>query len=409
MAAEAARIRAVMTAGLREFGQQVAQRHYRSAAGRRSADDTLRRLMEHIGATAGPAALFTDAGVAAVRQTIADLPRDRYPYLRHLVRDALAHHHIAPGLVPHSQRLFALLHNRPRQSSRATGWPEAITAYGGREPSAEDMRVRRAVARFWKWLRADLSTLTTADLRRWQLEKLASLTTCNHRHELAEIKKWLRWAIARGYVRTSVSVDLLRLPPNPRTRRERWLTRDETVAVLGAALSLPRLPYLTFAVFSLMAATGARLIAVRTLRWTMVRINPDGTWSIPCRPKTQTYYRLLPPAASAALRLHASVSLDSDWMFPFEDGQPISDHFLRRQFHHCLRLAGVARDVGGPHVLRHTHATLLAEHGSPPREIMQRLGLSTYSTLDVYAHATPQSQDSAVQRLDLESQKEGHK
>lgn len=53
------------------------------------------------------------------------------------------------------------------------------------------------------------------------------------------------------------------------------------------------------------------------------------------------------------------------------------------------------------HILRHTHASLLLEQGTPIKLISNRLGHSSYSmTMDTYAHLMPAMDQDAADRLD---------
>lgn len=74
-------------------------------------------------------------------------------------------------------------------------------------------------------------------------------------------------------------------------------------------------------------------------------------------------------------------------------------NFLKRYFRKMLRASGIDDSVTF-HTLRHTHATQLLKHGVNIKVVSERLGHSSTSvTMDIYAHALPDMQDSAVDKL----------
>lgn len=79
-------------------------------------------------------------------------------------------------------------------------------------------------------------------------------------------------------------------------------------------------------------------------------------------------------------------------------GQPLADRLWVRDFHRLTAAAGVRRITF--HGLRHTAATLLLQAGTSIRVVADRLGHAKVSmTLDVYAHALPDAQQAAAERM----------
>lgn len=74
-------------------------------------------------------------------------------------------------------------------------------------------------------------------------------------------------------------------------------------------------------------------------------------------------------------------------------------NFTKRYFRKMLRAANINDDVTF-HTLRHTHATQLLKHGVNIKVVSERLGHSSTSvTMNIYAHALPDMQESAINEL----------
>ncbi len=82
-------------------------------------------------------------------------------------------------------------------------------------------------------------------------------------------------------------------------------------------------------------------------------------------------------------------------VFTRADGQPVHPHALSQAFERLQRAAGVP--AIRLHDLRHTHATLMLEHGVPLKVVSERLGHSTPAfTMAVYQHVLPGMQRDAA-------------
>ena len=100
--------------------------------------------------------------------------------------------------------------------------------------------------------------------------------------------------------------------------------------------------------------------------------------------------------------------LDEQWVMRQLNGEIVSPDTLT----HAIRDAENA--TGMPHVsfhdLRHTHATILLEAGTPLKTVSERLGHSSIRiTADIYAHVTDAMHKEAVENFDKAFRKKSEK
>lgn len=118
----------------------------------------------------------------------------------------------------------------------------------------------------------------------------------------------------------------------------------------------------------------------------------------------------LPETALRALRSQQAALLAqglraSPWVFPNEDGGPMSPrNLIRRSFLPLLDRI-VAADAGFPrirfHDLRHTAATLMLALGVQPKVVQERLGHASIAvTMDTYSHVMPSMQREAADNIE---------
>jgi integrase len=170
--------------------------------------------------------------------------------------------------------------------------------------------------------------------------------------------------------------------------------------------------------FTLMAFTGMRVGELLALKWTDVDFEAKEisiTKTIYNIEGSKEDYKLLTPKTKTSIR---KISIDdqiimllkkqkqrqneqkmkirmlwhdADFMITREDGYPMSPRFvhyrMKRLENHLVKM-GFKKKLH-PHILRHTHTSLLTEAGVDLRAIMQRLGhTDAKTTLSVYTHVT---------------------
>jgi site-specific recombinase XerD len=76
------------------------------------------------------------------------------------------------------------------------------------------------------------------------------------------------------------------------------------------------------------------------------------------------------------------------WLFPNRAGtRPVSYDVLARTLAAAVRAAGITRRVT-PHMLRHSYATRLIEHGIDLRTVQILLGHQSIASTAIYTHLT---------------------
>lgn len=187
---------------------------------------------------------------------------------------------------------------------------------------------------------------------------------------------------------------IFELPPPP-PPKERYLSKDEVIALLKAARPFPHVR----AFIALSVATGARQSALLELTWDRVDLKrrliklarntaQDDQMktraTVPINRRAYRYLRVLQAASTSPYVI--------EWA-----GQPVKS--IKKGFASACRHAGIS-DIT-PHVLRHTAASWLAMAGVPMFDISRYLGHSdTRVTERRYAKLSPEYLRTAAKALD---------
>lgn len=90
---------------------------------------------------------------------------------------------------------------------------------------------------------------------------------------------------------------------------------------------------------------------------------------------------------------------DGRFVFCRPNGYPYASRFIYDRIIRIINKAGLTK-VEGPHILRHTHITMLTEAGVDLRTIMDRVGHDdSKTTIEIYTHVTDRMKEDAATKL----------
>jgi integrase/recombinase XerD len=208
--------------------------------------------------------------------------------------------------------------------------------------------------------------------------------------ESAALRAFYRWAENERHLRVNVA-EHLSLP-----RRWKRLPKSLSDAELGRLLQpvLPETPssLCSQAILELAYASGLRISELGAIRLEQLQLEA-GFVNVIGKGNKERVVPLGRKAAEALRRyLEAGrpklVSGKSPAnVFLTRRGTPFSRVTLWKRIKERVRLAGIERNVT-PHMLRHSFATHLLEHGADLRVIQELLGHASISTTEIYTHVT---------------------
>ncbi len=235
---------------------------------------------------------------------------------------------------------------------------------------------------------ADLVAVDEDSLTAWlRAQKAAGLSPATRARRLAAVRAYLRY-LREERVRDDDPG--LRLPA-PRKRRPlpRVLSESDVERLLASPETATPRGRRDRAMLELLYASGLRvseLCALRTgqldLRRGLVRVMGKGSRE-----------RIVPVGAKAlaALRDYLEQGRPAfrprgDTLFPGRAGRPMTRQNFWVQLRRLGQAAGIDASRLSPHVVRHSFATHLVEHGADLRTVQQLLGHRDISTTEIYTH-----------------------
>lgn len=256
----------------------------------------------------------------------------------------------------------------------------------------------RDIAQFQSWLTAgspdvfDPASVTMADIRAWigSLAKEDSPATL--RRKTQSLRSFYRWLLKRGAVAANPASDVALakkgkhlpefvreaemeelLAPAPSDAEESWKkTRDRLI-------------------ISILYSTGIRQAELLGLRDSDISFSSREAKVTGKRSKQRVIplpQELLDEiAAWQRLRNRLFPALPSPApLFPGKEGAPMSKMQLYRIVKE--RLASTSAATKSPHVLRHTFATSMLNHGANLDTVKEMLGHASLTTTEIYTHLT---------------------
>ena len=238
----------------------------------------------------------------------------------------------------------------------------------------------RSYASYWVrlWGNRDVSRITVADLREWQVKRLKERKPATVRVSLAVLSGVLKQAIEDGHLERNAVREFGF--PRVNNGRTRWFTREETRRLL-AFLDADAQDYLR-----MILHTGLRIGELLNLRWEDFS---DGQLYVR---EQKSRARWLPLNRVSLEILERRRHLGT----PF----PLSYSSIYRRFNSAAQRAGVRG--GTLHTGRHTYASWLAKKGVSLYKISKLLGHSNLNQTQRYSHLSLDDLSEAVRLLEDE-------
>jgi integrase/recombinase XerD len=252
---------------------------------------------------------------------------------------------------------------------------------------------RRDLEAFGRWLAArglDAGACQRAHLRRYLTDlRGRGLAARSAARALAAIRGLYRYMVERGVISQDPTLEL----ESPKLMRSlpRFLSSEEVEGLMGAPDVATMLGLRDRAMLETLYATGVRVSELVGLTSGQLRLDPGyvRVWG------KGNKERVVPVGSQARRWLQQYL----DKARPALDKRRQDELFLtvrgggmtRQCFWHLLKRYGRAAGITthlSPHVLRHSFATHLLEHGADLRAVQAMLGHADISTTEIYTHIT---------------------
>jgi len=252
---------------------------------------------------------------------------------------------------------------------------------------------RRDLESFGSWLegrRLTVETCERADFRRYLSElRGRGLAARSAARALASLRGLFRFLLETGRIAQDPTLEI----ESPKLMRPlpRYLSAAEVEALLAAPEVDTPFGVRDRAMLETLYATGLRVSELVSLPLEGVRLDPGfvRVWG------KGSKERIVPLGADARRWVAEYVSTvrprhdrrGAEAVFLTARGGPMTRQAFWQLIKRHGRKAGIVSQLS-PHVLRHSFATHLLEHGADLRAVQAMLGHSDISTTEIYTHVT---------------------
>ena len=215
---------------------------------------------------------------------------------------------------------------------------------------------------------------------------------------LSAVRGFYRFLLLDGHVKADPTADIAR--PQGGQKLPRFLTQEEMERLLEAPDTTTPEGVRDRTLFELLYATGLRVTELVTLPSGNVDVD-SGVLHCFGKGSKQRRIPIGRSAVSWLLRYQAARRLllagrESPRLFVGYLGRPLSRQNVWAMLKRAAEKAGVEGVT--PHVLRHSFATHLLEHGADTRSVQAMLGHSDLATTQIYTHVTSERIRSVYER-----------
>ena len=219
------------------------------------------------------------------------------------------------------------------------------------------------------------------------IHSLSNLNARSLAHHITVINSFYEFLISEEIIKAN-PCEGIKSPKLP-SKLPNYLTEEEVDKLMNVNLDSP-FSYRNKAMLELLYATGLRVSELISLKFNDIDLNNDFVRVIGKGSKE----RIVPMSDLAVkwlgiyLNQYRPIILknkDSEYLFISNALKPISRQGFFKIIKQEVRRAGINKDVS-PHVLRHSFATHLLNHGADLRVIQELLGHSDISTTQIYTH-----------------------